>query len=364
MQKRKNRDPNIELLRIIATMGVIVLHYNNASIGGGFEHVQMGSINAYFLYFLEGVFLCAVNLFVLITGYFMCETEKISVKKPIELLLQVILFNEASYFLKLLLGQNMFSVKGLIGSLLPCNYYVILYCALYMISPYLNIIIGALSEKMMQTFIILIIALFSCWPTCVDLGESMSGQSLIGLSTIAIKGSQSGYTIVNFVLMYFIGAYLRKSNVLWKKQKMIIALFAGCILIAAGMYIGKVYQVNTTMSSYCNPIVILTAVLIFCIFQNIEIGTSKIINGLAKGSFSVYLLHIFFVQHINIKKYVTGNVICMLLHILVSCIAIYLICWLVYFVYNLFIIKIFSLIEKKISFGYISVFKDEKNNKL
>lgn len=31
----RQRDSNIELLRILAIIGVIVLHYNNPAIGGG-----------------------------------------------------------------------------------------------------------------------------------------------------------------------------------------------------------------------------------------------------------------------------------------------------------------------------------------
>lgn len=34
MDKRRDRESNIELLRILAMFGVIILHYNNPSIGG------------------------------------------------------------------------------------------------------------------------------------------------------------------------------------------------------------------------------------------------------------------------------------------------------------------------------------------
>lgn len=61
------RDSNIELLRIFAILGVIVLHYNNWSMGGGFSYVASGSLNSRVLWSLEGLFICAVNLFVLIT---------------------------------------------------------------------------------------------------------------------------------------------------------------------------------------------------------------------------------------------------------------------------------------------------------
>lgn len=34
MDKRRDRESNIELLRILAMLGVIILHYNNPYIGG------------------------------------------------------------------------------------------------------------------------------------------------------------------------------------------------------------------------------------------------------------------------------------------------------------------------------------------
>lgn len=36
----KNRNSSIELLRIIAENGVIILHLNNGNIGGGFSFVE------------------------------------------------------------------------------------------------------------------------------------------------------------------------------------------------------------------------------------------------------------------------------------------------------------------------------------
>ena len=41
----KQRQSNIELLRILAILGVILLHYNNDSSGGGFRFVEPGSLN-------------------------------------------------------------------------------------------------------------------------------------------------------------------------------------------------------------------------------------------------------------------------------------------------------------------------------
>ena len=112
MDKAK-RQSNIELLRIMTMCGVIVLHYNNATIGGGLAYAQ--GINLVILYYLESLFACAVNLFVLISGYFMYTKQKRTLDKPFELLVQVILFGEIFYLLLLfhLIGLS-FSISRFI----------------------------------------------------------------------------------------------------------------------------------------------------------------------------------------------------------------------------------------------------------
>ena len=72
----KTRQSNIELLRIFAACGVIILHYNNAGIGGGFAAVADGSLNQFIMMTLEMMAICAVNLYVLISGYFMRDSYK------------------------------------------------------------------------------------------------------------------------------------------------------------------------------------------------------------------------------------------------------------------------------------------------
>ena len=41
MDKRRYRESNIELLRILAMLGVIILHYNKPAIGGGYHLLSM-----------------------------------------------------------------------------------------------------------------------------------------------------------------------------------------------------------------------------------------------------------------------------------------------------------------------------------
>lgn len=94
---RINRQSNIELLRILAVMGVIVLHYNNRSMGGGFLFTQSLPINHFILKVIESVNISAVDLFMLISGYFLITSDKRNILKPIQLFFQVIIFSVGGY---------------------------------------------------------------------------------------------------------------------------------------------------------------------------------------------------------------------------------------------------------------------------
>ena len=60
--EKKTRNSNIELLRILTMLGVVLLHYNGME---AFAAVAEGSVNQYILLLLESVCIGAVNLFIL-----------------------------------------------------------------------------------------------------------------------------------------------------------------------------------------------------------------------------------------------------------------------------------------------------------
>lgn len=58
MEERMERNSSIELLRIIAIIGVVILHYNNSGMGGAFYYVTEGSLNQYYLFFQNLFYIC------------------------------------------------------------------------------------------------------------------------------------------------------------------------------------------------------------------------------------------------------------------------------------------------------------------
>lgn len=199
------RKSNIELLRIFSILGVIILHYNNTQIGGGLKFVETNSINYLTLFIFESLFICAVNVFVIISGYFLIRKSSRNLWKIIELILQVMLINAIFYVWNDCIIGKTFSFNKLLGSLIPNNYFVILYSTLYIVSPYINKIVENINLNDYKRFLLIIFIVFSIYPTAIDLLEEIFNKELVGMSTIGIYGSQYGYTIVNFILMYLIG---------------------------------------------------------------------------------------------------------------------------------------------------------------
>ena len=89
MSVTKDRNSNIELLRIVATVGVIILHYNNIESGKAFLYTENIGINYQLLLMLELLSICAVNIFIIISGFFLCESNKLSVKNQLYYLLKL-----------------------------------------------------------------------------------------------------------------------------------------------------------------------------------------------------------------------------------------------------------------------------------
>ena len=140
----KARESGIELLRILAAAGVVFSHYCNE---GGIFSDSIGMGNYLILSLIRSFTISSVDIFVLITGYFLCTTNKRSVAKPIVLLMQVVFYALVIYVVLILCGVESFSLKHLVGKLIPANWFITLYIVLFLISPYINVVINKFTEK-------------------------------------------------------------------------------------------------------------------------------------------------------------------------------------------------------------------------
>lgn len=207
------------------------------------------------------------------------------------------------YIIQVIIGIKELSLTSIVPRLIPSdNYFVILYCTVYLLSPYINIAMDHLEKNSLKNMMILIIGDLSVYPTLIDFFEAVTMYQNLELNSVGRWGDQSGYTAVNFMVCWMIGAYLEKREPKVDKVRSLGAyiFFAiavrgyAKIMLAKGAGIGPAF-------SYCNPVVIAEAVCVFMLFREVECGHIRLTNSLAKASFSVYLLHGILLPYVGVS---------------------------------------------------------------
>lgn len=191
----KERDTSIELLRVIAMLMVTTLHA--LGHGGVLEQYDFGTPGYVFFYFIETLCIVAVNVFVLITGYFMVKSE-FKISRVIKLLLQVEFFSVICLiFAKFLFHANI-GLKGIMYTFLPLTsntyWFVSAYIILIILAPILNILIKSINKQQHAMILFALTILFSIIPTFCFWSRDILGN---------------GYNFVWFIVLYFTAAYIR-----------------------------------------------------------------------------------------------------------------------------------------------------------
>jgi len=107
---RQNRQMGLELLRIIAIFLILCVHLLNA---GGFKSHSASGLETKLLGFLDCIFSVSVNVFVLISGYFLVNS-KFKYKKIISLWLNVLFYSVLFYLLNIIITKQHFNFFDLI----------------------------------------------------------------------------------------------------------------------------------------------------------------------------------------------------------------------------------------------------------
>lgn len=335
--EKRERQSNIELLRCILMLMVVTLHYNNGEMGGGFLYAKGN--NLIFLKLTEALCICAVNCFVLISAYFLSATDKRTLKKPVKLLAMVSAYKLLCYVISVMLGYQGFGLYALLGSLIPNNWFIVLFCVMYVISGYINCIFEKLEKKQLEQFVLISMSIFVLYPTILETGADkfLGTTELAGFGTVTMFGSSGGYTIVNFMLLYLAGGYLKKYWVIpkGKKEKRKYVRLFGSFFICSVLLDFFMSFFSATYTSYSNVFVVAEAVTLFMAFLHMDIKHNTVINHMAKSAFGVYLLHtcsLFIVNFwgaFNFQKYCNSEFYILLLHLLISVFSMYFICMII-----------------------------------
>jgi Uncharacterized protein conserved in bacteria len=274
------RRSNIELLRIVLMLFIVMHHF---IVHVSFRDLFYGDAvdletNAAGL--VNGFLYCAVNCFVLISGFFGIRFKW---KGLANFYLILLFYGLIDLFASAVWGEEIIT-RGTLFSTILCfshsrYWFIQCYLALYLMSPLLN----RGFEKLTKQEFLVVIALFSI----INL--------YLGYYWRGLKFNENGYTIAQFVYLYLIGAYIGKHvdvDVLVKKRWWSFMIYVLCSLLwgVITVHSRSTYIPHWYPWSYNNPFILFSALALFCFGLSFRFQ-SKVINTAAKGCLSVYILH-------------------------------------------------------------------------
>ena len=371
MNKSTTRQSNFELLRIISMFFIVLYH---TIIHG---HVIENCTNQGIIIILNLLlFICIVhvNSYVLTTGYFQSKSKfrqsKVWSTINANWFYRVVIVIILTSIGAISLSKVEFLKQIFIIDITDSYWFIKMYIALYLISPFLNKLINQLTKREYTKLLIILTVILSIIPY-------FTGEQGF---------SNNGYTIQHFIYLYFIGGYLRKFPVaksyLFKrcskqlKQVIFVAIFIICAILNYIIYISSqsLNNVNSLVNditnnlllmsrAYSNPITIVQTVAFVLFFETLDIR-SKIINNLAKLTLGVYLIHDnplvrgVLYQWLKIDSGPVANY-SFILYIFIIAIAIYIACSLIEWIRQKIFLVIYNRkISKKIREKYYHWFSN------
>lgn len=276
----KTRQSNFELLRIISMLLIMSTHYYN--LGVILDFSAPATFNTYFVRFFGFSGRVGMNIFVILSGYFLVE-QRFKGKKAVQLAVQCGLLTSGVGLIYYFRGEA--SLSGIISNLFCVftnqHWFFTTYFVLYLFSDYLSAAAHTLSRKQLLALVWTLVAVCSLLPTF--LGVRMVSSSLF-----------------LFVTLYYIGAYIRLYSPKIFESKYCLAVGVGfnllCNLTSALCFslrdsLPRMLQISERMSARDDATIILAAVLVFAGFKNMKLRYSKLINAFGATTFGVYLLH-------------------------------------------------------------------------
>ncbi len=297
----KKREPGFELLRIVAMLMIITLHYNGRSEA----LLQLGlpatGVNI-FANILEAFCITGVNTYVLLTGFFLSK-GKVRLGKLLQLICQVYFYTIGISLAMVLVGtyalhqQN--SLYKMVQYIFPISsehyWFVTAYVIMFALAPVMNAAVEKLERKQLKTVILLLLIWFCFIKSVVP---------------VLFSFDRYGYDYGWFICLYLIAAYIRKYNVvLFRTAKNSAFVFLLSSLVIATMSI-SLYYINynwgglvhySDVPFHYNFIFALTGSLgLFSFFRFYRMRENRfadIVRFVGPLTFGVYLLH----MHVEIQ---------------------------------------------------------------
>lgn len=135
---------------------ILLLHF--ISLTGILEKYSGLSLGSFIVWFLESLSFCAVNIYVIISGYFLVDS-KFKFRKILKIWVEVIFYSLVLFVVSSMITANFNGInflKSTFPVILGNYWFVTVYIVLYLLSPFINKFIYSLKKQQYKILLIII----------------------------------------------------------------------------------------------------------------------------------------------------------------------------------------------------------------
>lgn len=250
------RQPNIELLRIVAMLMVVMVHVNFFAIGSPTQDYCIEKpVNSFFRIFMQCICCSCVNIFIMISGRF---GIRFSLRGMTSYLFQCFYFVGTIYFFAYVLGY--WSIDGnaiseIIFFKSDSSWFITAYLGLYILSPILNTFLEICNQKSLKRILII----YFCFEIYFGWLSSGAGFLLFG------------YSVYSFVGLYMLANYYSKYGLPIKRPLVLIIVTTCVTSLAYYMILRMGYPaISVRLFYYFSPVIILLSLCFLILFDRLN----------------------------------------------------------------------------------------------
>lgn len=280
MSAKAPRQSNLELLRILAMCGVLLVHADFGALGWpDYRELTTETFYSVTRIVLEAFALVSVNVFILISGWFGINFR---LKALAKLLFQCMFFFFGIYFTLVFCGVEQFGLGGLWRCLMLGNnaWFVKCYIGLMIVAPVINAFVRTADRITFRNLLILFFVF----------------QSFYGWISNGAEFIKDGYSVFSFCGLYMLARYIRIHSPGFASGSAVFDFMVYCgfslltaVMMIMATYVDKCILLNA-LFKYTSPLLIAAAMFLLLGFSK-KPFVSKTINIIAASCFAVYLFH-------------------------------------------------------------------------
>lgn len=276
-QKENRRNSGLELLRIVAILMIICIH-----AFGLVQGIKVNQVGKETTRIVNCICNMGVSCFVLISGYFGVKRDW---RKIIRLELMVIFFSFcttallAAAFPETYQGSELLEliIKSCIPVISRKHWFYTCYICLLLLSPWLNEALERMTKKQFEGFLLTMLLLFSIFPTFLYFEIMQDG----------------GKGLVNMILVYVLGRYIRKYGDFeikrWKAALTFLMLLG--LSYVSSLYLFTIGGIHHSFIKDNSIVNIGMAVMLLYLCKDVKWHSERM-NKVSAHVFGIYILNV------------------------------------------------------------------------